>query len=372
MATYAQTVRRGLPRRPGGDPWPPASDGAASPIADARSGSRRARRVAGAAATGASVAAVATAELPVAEPPTRRRRRSLAAPPRSPSLSSASPAPARRRAHRSAAACRALPGGEPWPPGGCRSRGASVAAAAAAATPRDARAGRRRCRRRARDRRGSRAGGGTVRRPRRSPRVRRAAGRPLRRGLPRVAGRRAVARRRVRAGTRHARCRGRRRCRALDELGDRGAATGAEVTDSGADALPRSGGDPRPRSPSAAADRRGADVICRRCRSPARCSRVARRSCSSGSGSPARGSPTPEPKRIGPFTRLQWAGAVIVGGGGLLFAAGMAVLAVRFLLSLEPHAGLPGRVSRGSIRCPRARRSASRRGWAGSTSSTCS
>ncbi|WP_249934626.1 cytochrome b/b6 domain-containing protein, partial [Microbacterium ulmi] len=44
---------------------------------------------------------------------------------------------------------------------------------------------------------------------------------------------------------------------------------------------------------------------------------------------------TPEPTRIGPFTRLQWAGAVIVGGGGLLFAAGMAVLLVRFLLSLD-------------------------------------
>jgi thiosulfate reductase cytochrome b subunit len=45
---------------------------------------------------------------------------------------------------------------------------------------------------------------------------------------------------------------------------------------------------------------------------------------------------TPEPERIGPFTRLQWAGAVIVGGAGLLFAAGMAVVAVRWLLSLEP------------------------------------
>lgn len=44
----------------------------------------------------------------------------------------------------------------------------------------------------------------------------------------------------------------------------------------------------------------------------------------------------PEPERIGPFTRLQWAGAVIVGGAGLLFAAGMAVVAVRWLLSLEP------------------------------------
>ncbi len=42
--------------------------------------------------------------------------------------------------------------------------------------------------------------------------------------------------------------------------------------------------------------------------------------------------PEPEPQRIGPLTRLQWAGAVIVGGGGLLFAAGMAVLFVRWLL----------------------------------------
>ncbi|MGZ8804286.1 MAG: cytochrome b/b6 domain-containing protein, partial [Microbacterium sp.] len=46
--------------------------------------------------------------------------------------------------------------------------------------------------------------------------------------------------------------------------------------------------------------------------------------------------PKPEPERIGPFTRLQWAGAVIIGGGALLFAAAMAVLAVRWLLSLEP------------------------------------
>ena len=44
----------------------------------------------------------------------------------------------------------------------------------------------------------------------------------------------------------------------------------------------------------------------------------------------------PEPQRIGRFTRLEWAGIVVIGGGGLLFAAGMAVLAVRFLLSLPP------------------------------------
>jgi len=43
----------------------------------------------------------------------------------------------------------------------------------------------------------------------------------------------------------------------------------------------------------------------------------------------------PEPQRVGPFTKGQWAGTVIVGGLGLLFAAGMAVLFVRFFLSLE-------------------------------------
>jgi thiosulfate reductase cytochrome b subunit len=45
--------------------------------------------------------------------------------------------------------------------------------------------------------------------------------------------------------------------------------------------------------------------------------------------------PAAEPQRIGPFTRGQWAGAVIVGGAGLLYAAAMAVLAVRWLLSTQ-------------------------------------
>ncbi|KDA06897.1 membrane protein, partial [Microbacterium sp. CH12i] len=44
--------------------------------------------------------------------------------------------------------------------------------------------------------------------------------------------------------------------------------------------------------------------------------------------------PAPEPQRIGPFTKGQWAGTVIVGGIGLLGAAAMAVLFVRWLLSL--------------------------------------
>ena len=46
----------------------------------------------------------------------------------------------------------------------------------------------------------------------------------------------------------------------------------------------------------------------------------------------------PEPRRIGAFTRLQWAGIVIVGGGALLALAFFAVFFTRFLVSLDPIA----------------------------------
>ncbi|WP_336630845.1 MULTISPECIES: cytochrome b/b6 domain-containing protein [unclassified Microbacterium] len=45
--------------------------------------------------------------------------------------------------------------------------------------------------------------------------------------------------------------------------------------------------------------------------------------------------PVAEPVRLGPFTKLQWAGALVVGGLALLILAGMAVALVRFLLSLD-------------------------------------
>lgn len=54
-----------------------------------------------------------------------------------------------------------------------------------------------------------------------------------------------------------------------------------------------------------------------------------------GANAFTRPAPKPAAERIGPFTKVQWAGLVIVGGGGLLFAAGMAVLFVRWLLSLQ-------------------------------------
>ncbi|WP_228479360.1 cytochrome b/b6 domain-containing protein [Microbacterium atlanticum] len=52
-----------------------------------------------------------------------------------------------------------------------------------------------------------------------------------------------------------------------------------------------------------------------------------------GAAARTRPAPAAEPQRIGPFTKLQWAGAVVIGGAGLLFAAGLAVAFVRFLLS---------------------------------------
>lgn len=54
-----------------------------------------------------------------------------------------------------------------------------------------------------------------------------------------------------------------------------------------------------------------------------------------GVAAKTRPAPKPEPERIGPFTKGQWAGAVIVGGAGLLYAAGMAVFLVRWLLSTQ-------------------------------------
>lgn len=48
---------------------------------------------------------------------------------------------------------------------------------------------------------------------------------------------------------------------------------------------------------------------------------------------PRYGAPKVEAKRHGPFTKGQWAGAAIIGGGGLLVAAAMAVMLVRWLLS---------------------------------------
>lgn len=78
----------------------------------------------------------------------------------------------------------------------------------------------------------------------------------------------------------------------------------------------------------------------------------------------------PEASAVRPLHEsVQWAGAVIVAGFGLLFAAGMTVAFTRWLLSL-PFLLDFLTVFRGSITCLRVRRSASRAGSVGSISST--
>lgn len=61
-----------------------------------------------------------------------------------------------------------------------------------------------------------------------------------------------------------------------------------------------------------------------------------RRTVTPGKYAFTRPEPAPEPQRIGPFTKKQWAGVTVVGGFALLFGAAMVILMVRFLLSTAP------------------------------------
>ena len=81
--------------------------------------------------------------------------------------------------------------------------------------------------------------------------------------------------------------------------------------------------------------------------------------------------PRAEAARYGPFTRLQWAGAVGRRRFGLLVAAAMAVLFVRWLLGLDFMQDFLATYP-GEYPLPEGARWACRRGSAGSTSSTCS
>ena len=100
MATFARTVRRGLPRVPGGEPWPPA--GQASPVVEAPP----------------VVEATPVVQATPATPPAQRDE--------TPADPSENVAPAASPPHESTAregvrVRRGLPrvaGGEPWPPAG--------------------------------------------------------------------------------------------------------------------------------------------------------------------------------------------------------------------------------------------------------------
>lgn len=301
MASYGQTLRRGLPRRPGGDPWPPAGD---API-EIAAASVDATGPAVAAPPAVAAASISTSEqsIPVAAP--------AAAPAAAANAVASSGRTVRRGLPRT-------PGGEPWPPASTVAAAASghltqsapvVATTAPNAT--------------------SEADAEPVQSPHSATTIPKivpsatgdGAGSALRRGLPRVPGGEpwplagfapaAVAEEIVVASTGPA-------------TGAPGTATDATVEQTAEVAVPAG-------SAAAASVDVSAPLPFTRTVWQGAAARRFEAERRAGKKIVA-----PEPKRYGPFTRLQWAGAVIVGGGGLLFAGLIAVFAVRWLLSLEP------------------------------------
>ena len=318
MATYARTVRRGLPRASGGEPWPPAdTDAPATDVASAD-----APVVSAVPETGA-VAGTAAAQGTAAVPGTR---------------DAASDAGSAHGASPEGRVRRGLPreaGGEPWPPVSTVDAAASAPAVVAPAAP-DAPAP-------------SGAPASTTA-PGHSATAS-AAG--VRRGLPRAAGGEAW----PPAGTTPASGR-------ADAAESARAA--AAPTDAAAPAAPESAtptsaaattptdatapaptDTPEPATPMSAAAAASPATTPERA-APAAAPEPATPATPAEPPAPLferpmahagvarRPAPRPEPARIGPFTKLQWAGIVVLGGAALLYVAAMAVLAVRWLLSLEP------------------------------------
>ncbi|WP_205803053.1 cytochrome b/b6 domain-containing protein [Microbacterium oleivorans] len=326
MATYARSVRRGLPRASGGDPWPPPTEAPAS-VADA------------ATAPAADVAA----ETPTADVVTPRTESATtppaeSVPPAPASGTEEDAAPPHPAASPATATRRGLPrtpGGEPWPPA---STGPSPAEGAAPAEHRPA--------------------------PEAAPPASTAASAPrptddlgaappesvpvaasipaagaVRRGLPRAAGedawppaettpapRAAPPSRETARGDRDSDLAPQsRRERAVSASSEpESAPKPAAPTPAPKPAAPT----PAPAAPTAPAPPTPAAPDTPRAplaERPLAHAGVARR--------PAQ---KPDPARIGPFTKAQWVGVVVFGGGAVLYVAAMAVLAVRWVLSLEP------------------------------------
>lgn len=372
MATYARTLRRGLPRRPGGEPWPPAGEpplAAETGLDSAESGvdSAESADVAGdtdAAAVASGAAVVAPVVLPAAvtqEPPGLPIAADSSEPitPAQP----ASPA-ARGGARQIRRGLPRTPGGEPWPPAGpapagpgasaepaasaesAASTAAPIASAPAAesvhpspphatvpdlSTPVTGESGSS----------AADAAPATVA----APAAAASDARPLRRGLPRTSGgdpwppagfapaaSSAAASAPTEAAPADAEVAVAAAAPAEMRHEPTPSATAAASASSEVAAAAPSASPNRhePTLPHAAPDT-SVPLPFRRTVFPGAAAQAFERQRLSGARAQA-----PEPARIGPFTKLQWAGAVIIGGAGLLIAAAMTVVAVRFLLSLEP------------------------------------
>ncbi len=293
MATFGTTIRRGLPRTPGGDPYPPDGDapvqvaaaaaaGAASVASDrARSVQPRQKDVA---------PSHETAAVPAAQVAERAQR-------------DEAPAPAPAAAAAGVTLRRGLPrtpGGEPWPPAG------AVAAVAASAAPAPEVQPRQTVDAAPADPQNAAVEPEVAPAPSAAaPAAAAAGGVALRRGLPRTPG--------------------------GEPWPPAGTAAPAPADAPAPEVQPRQTVDAATTdATSAAVEQRQAapayDVSTPLPFTP---------TVWEGASAQHRPAPKPEPARIGPFTKAQWAGIVVVGGGGLVYVGLMAVFAVRWLLSTQ-------------------------------------
>lgn len=292
MATFGGTLRRGLPRTPGGEPWPPAG---------AAPGGSAAARAAEAAAAPPS-GATAVVDAPADQGSVGR----VAAPVAVDSAAEATPdvaAQATSSASGSATAGRSVrrglprvPGGEPWPPASM----IPTEVAAVVATER-------------------------VAAPQASPSTAGAAGgKALRRGLPRTPG-----------------------GEPWPPAGLAPSVPAAAATDATPGVVADAPAVPAAEAPASTA--RGVVDVATAVPAAEIAASVAPAVGTTPSGVPL-SQPLPyahtvweganarvhpvrrEPRRIGPLSGRQW-GLLILGGAALLYAAAMAVLAVRWLLS---------------------------------------
>lgn len=324
MATYGSAVRRGLPRVPGGEPWPPAGD---APVPNGDGGGEAVPSLSvqtGSVAAASSAAVTQSAPAPAAEPAASPSAGAETGGTSSVAGAASSVVGGGGRAIRRG--LPRVPGGEPWPPASVFAAAAAPVAPAAAApaapvaaapaaapeaaTPVDE----------APEARDVAASAAAVAQP---PAVAADGAKPLRRGLPRVAGGEpwppaglAPAARAATAGA----------ADAEDAVAAPVEASVDTPKPVETPALPETpvAASVVPAVPTAAVTPSGVPLS-----QPLPFTRTV------WEGAAARTRPAPrvEPQRVGPFTKPQWAGAVVVGGAGLLFAAALAVALVRFLLS---------------------------------------
>lgn len=334
MATFGSTLRRGLPRVAGAEAWPPAGDApvVAGPVsADAAGAAEAAAVDASDRATAASLSPAGSAAAGAAAPEAPETSPlGAASDPAAPHVATTIAASATTSAGASALR-RGLPrtpGGDAWPPAGTASS-STRAAASADATAHDAPTIPAVAT--AASESSAPAAISAPATPQIATTVSESDGAALRRGLPRDPGGEPWPPAGVARATAPAQA----------AAGDATpAATAAEaspdavqqtsVTEASDDAA-----EPIPVAASVAPDRHvasagGGTAVETGPRAPL----PFRPSVWPGRAGRLSPAPKAEPQRIGPFTKVQWAGAVVIGGLGLLFAAAMAVLFVRVFLSL--------------------------------------